>query len=425
MDHRNDRIEAVAALEILDSRGNPTLAVRVRLADGSEAVAQVPSGASTGSHEAVELRDGDPARYGGRGVTRARRHVEEVCAPALLGRSAADQAGIDRLLVELDGTPNKSRLGANAVLGVSLAVLQAAAVSHRLPLYRAVGGAAAGPLPVPFLNVLNGGVHADNGLDIQEFMLVPGGASSFAEALRMAAETFHALGALLKERGLRTAVGDEGGYAPDLPDHRTALELLTAAIERAGYRPGEDIALALDVAASELAEAGGYRLEGSRRSADDLTAWYRELLDRYPIVSIEDGLGEDDWAGWQRLTRTLGDRVQLVGDDLFVTNPERIARGIREGAANAVLIKPNQIGTVSETVAAVRRTLARGWHAMLSHRSGETADTAIADLAVGLGTGQIKAGAPSRGERVAKYNRLLWIEAEDPALGYAGWEAVR
>jgi enolase (EC 4.2.1.11) len=406
------RIEQVRAREILDSRGNPTLEVEVVLGDGSVGRAAVPSGASTGRHEAVELRDGE-ARYRGKGVRRAVAAVMEVLAPAVRGMDACRQAEIDLRLCELDGTPNKARLGANALLGVSLAVCHAAAASLRLPLFAYIGGALVRTLPIPLLNVLNGGRHAENSLDIQEFLLIPHGARSFAEALQMGAETYHALGALLRKRGYSTTVGDEGGFAPMLSSHEEALELLVQAIEQAGYRPGEHIAIGLDVAASELFEDGQYHLRRSRRerlSSEELIGWYGELLGRYPIVSIEDGLAEDDWAGWKLLTGALGARVQLVGDDLFVTNPERLQRGIAEGIANAVLIKPNQIGTLTETVETVRLAHRFGYRTVISHRSGETEDVTIAHLAVGLGIGQIKTGAPCRGERTAKYNELLRIE---------------
>lgn len=414
-----DTITEVRAYEILDSRGTPTLAVRVRLEDGSEGLAQVPSGASTGRHEAVELRDGT-ARYGGKGVETARRHVEEVLGPLVRGRPAHDQAGLDAALVAADGDPQKARLGANAILGVSMAVARAAAAAAGLPLYRYLGGSRAARLPVPLLNVINGGAHADNNLDVQEFMLVPLGAPDFAEAMRMAVETYAALKARLQAAGLRTAVGDEGGFAPDLPSDEHALDLLVEAIRAAGLEPGRDVALALDVAASELYADGRYRLRGQTVGADGLIRWYTELVDRFPVVSLEDGLAEDDWEGWKALAEALGSRIQLVGDDLFVTHPERIRRGIRERVANAVLIKLNQIGTVSETLDAVRIAQEAGWRAVISHRSGETDDTMVADLAVAVNAGQIKTGAPARGERVAKYNRLLMLAVDDPSLRYAG-----
>ncbi|MCY0865266.1 MAG: phosphopyruvate hydratase [Sulfobacillus sp.] len=418
----NDTIRSVQAFEILDSRGNPTLTVRMTLEDGTEAFASVPSGASTGIHEAVELRDGG-ARFQGKGVQTAVRHVNEIIAPQVVGMSAGDQADVDHVLQSLDGTMQKSRLGANALLGVSMAALRAAAVSRRVSLYRYIGGAQATTLPVPLLNVLNGGAHADNNVDIQEFMIVPAGAGTFSEAMRMASETYHALKALLKSQGLRTAVGDEGGFAPDLRSDTEALDLLLKAIETAGLEAGKDIVLALDVAASELYREGTYHVGGESKTAKDMVEWYRTLVEAYPIVSIEDGLAEDDWAGWSDLRQQLGDRIQLVGDDLFVTNPTRIVRGIEENVANAVLIKLNQIGTVSETLEAIHRTHRAGWQAIVSHRSGETEDTTIADLTVGVNGTQIKTGAPARSERVAKYNRLLLIEADDPSLEYAGWEA--
>jgi enolase len=420
----DDTIRAVQAYEILDSRGTPTLAVRVTLADGHTGVAKVPSGASTGAHEAVELRDGG-ARYGGKGVRTAKRHVEEVLGPAVVGRPAHDQAGIDRVLVETDGDPQKGKLGANAILGVSLAVSHAAAAARDLPLYRYWGGSRAATLPVPQLNVINGGAHADNNLDVQEFMLVPWGAPTFAEAIRMAVETYQALKARLKAQGLRTAVGDEGGFAPDLTDDRAALDLLMAAIADAGLKPGEEMALAVDVAASELYRDGQYRLSGRTLSAAALIDVYASWVDAYPIVSLEDGLAEDDWDAWPELTRRLGSRIQLVGDDLLVTNPARIERAIAAKAANAALIKLNQIGTVSETFRAIQLAQEAGWRAVVSHRSGETDDASIADLAVAANAGQIKTGAPARGERVAKYNRLLMMAEDDPTLAYAGRAAFR
>ncbi len=418
----SNRIKTIRAFEILDSRGNPTVAVNVVLDEGTTAWARVPSGASTGAHEAIELRDGG-ARYGGKGVLAACRNINDVMAPALIGMAVDEQWRIDQLLRDLDGDPQKARLGANACLGVSLAVLHAAAAHHRLPLYRYIGGANARWLPVPLLNVVNGGAHADNNVDIQEFMLVPAGAESFADAMRMAAETYHALKSLLQQRGLRTAVGDEGGFAPDLEDNRAVLDLLVEAMQNAGLKPGEDMALALDIAANELRTADGYRLGGENKTATELIEYYRELIEGYPIVSLEDGLSEDDWEGWGQLNRELGGMVQIIGDDIFVTNPTRIQRGIQEDSANAVLIKLNQIGTVSETLEAIRLTEATGWRSIISHRSAETEDTSIADLSVGMNTGQIKTGAPARSERVAKYNRLLIIEAEDAQLRYAGWGA--
>jgi len=420
------KIISIRAREILDSRGNPTVEVDVLLEGGVLGRAGVPSGASTGAHEALELRDGDASRFLGKGVTRAVAHVNEVIAPVLVGMDALDQAGIDRKLCELDGTPNKSRLGANAILGVSLAVAKASAASLSLPLFRYLGGASRRELPVPLMNVINGGLHADNTLDIQEFMIVPLGAPTFSEALRMGTETFQHLKKLLQERGLSTTVGDEGGFAPNLPTNADALDLLLQAIERAGYEPGKDIALAVDVAASNLYHEGRYRFPGENveRDREGMVAYLEGLLDRYPVVSIEDGLHEDDWEGWEMLTRHLGGRVQLVGDDLFVTNVDRLQRGIRQGVANAILIKPNQIGTISETLAAVELAKRAGYGVIISHRSGETEDPAIADLAVATNAGQIKTGAPSRGERVVKYNQLLRIEEALASGGtYAGRSA--
>jgi enolase len=408
------KIVSLRAREVLDSRGNPTLEVDVALDDGTVGRAAVPSGASTGAHEALELRDGDPARYGGKGVLRAVANVGEVIGPALVGRSPFDQEAIDRLLLELDGTPNKSRLGANAILGVSLAVAHAAAAARHLPLYQYLGGPDAHRLPLPLFNILNGGRHARGGVDFQEFMVAPIGASTFAEALRWGAEVYHALGRLLDERGLATGVGDEGGFAPALGRNEDALALVLEAIERAGRRPGDEVALALDAAASELYRDGRYHLsrEGRVLSSTELVALWQDWCSRYPIVSIEDGLAEDDWEGWRLLTERLGQDVQLVGDDLFVTSVERLRRGIEAGAANAILVKPNQIGTLSETLEAVRLARQARYAAIISHRSGETEDTTIADLAVATGVGQIKTGAPARGERTAKYNRLLRIEEE-------------
>ena len=404
-------IEIVLAREVLDSRGNPTLECEVQLEDGAVGRAIVPSGASTGRFEAVELRDGGD-RYGGKGVQQAVRNVNELIAPRLLDEDPYDQRAVDGLLRDLDGTDNKSELGANATLGVSMAVARAAAASLEVPLFRHLGGIAAYLLPVPMMNVLNGGVHADNDVDFQEFMVVPVGAPSFSEALRMGVEVYHALKGVLKARGLSTGVGDEGGFAPDLPGNEAALELLVEAIGKAGYEPGGEVALALDPATSELWDQGRYELPGDGRTldSDGMVELWRGLCDRYPIVSIEDGLAEDDWAGWTALTGVLGDRVQLVGDDLFVTNVERIRRGLAERAANAVLIKVNQIGTLTETFDAVELAHRSGWSTVVSHRSGETEDTTIADLAVAAGSGQIKTGAPSRSERVAKYNQLLRIE---------------
>ena len=404
-------IEIVLAREVLDSRGNPTLECEVQLEDGAVGRAIVPSGASTGRFEAVELRDGGD-RYGGKGVQQAVRNVNELIAPRLLDEDPYDQRAVDGLLRDLDGTDNKSELGANATLGVSMAVARAAAASLEVPLFRHLGGIAAYLLPVPMMNVLNGGVHADNDVDFQEFMVVPVGAPSFSEALRMGVEVYHALKGVLKARGLSTGVGDEGGFAPDLPGNEAALELLVEAIGKAGYEPGGEVALALDPATSELWDQGRYELPGDGRTldSDGMVELWRGLCDRYPIVSIEDGLAEDDWAGWTALTGVLGDRVQLVGDDLFVTNVERIRRGLAERAANAVLIKVNQIGTLTETFDAVELAHRSGWSTVVSHRSGETEDTTIADLAVAAGSRQLKTGAPPRCVRGAKYNELLRIE---------------
>ncbi|WP_328594084.1 phosphopyruvate hydratase [Actinomadura macrotermitis] len=413
-------IEAVIAREILDSRGNPTVEVEVLLADGTEAQAAVPSGASTGQFEAVELRDGGE-RYGGKGVRKAVKAVNDIVDEKLVGYPATEQRLIDQLLIDLDGTPDKSQLGANAILGVSLAVARAAADSSGLPLFRYVGGPNAHVLPVPMMNILNGGAHADTNVDIQEFMIAPIGAPTFSEAVRWGAETYHALKSVLKAKGLNTGLGDEGGFAPELPSNREALDLILEAIGKAGFTPGRDIALALDVAATEFCEGGSYTFEGGKRSAADMAAYYGELLDAYPLVSIEDPLDEEDWAGWIDLTAQAGDRVQLVGDDLFVTNPERLARGIAEGAANALLVKVNQIGTLTETLDAVALAHGARYASMMSHRSGETEDTTIADLAVATNCGQIKTGAPARSDRVAKYNQLLRIEEQlGDAARYAG-----
>ena len=419
-------IEDVIGREILDSRGNPTVEVDVFLEGGAVGTAMVPSGASTGAHEAVELRDGDPERYGGKGVLTAVRHVNETIRPELLGIDAVDQISLDRLLIDLDGTPNKSTLGANALLGVSLAVAHAAAEAVGLPLYRYLGGAGARILPVPLVNILNGGKHAIDSTDFQEFMIVPLGAPTFREGLRWAAETFHALGRLLHEEGFATTVGDEGGYAPSLGSNEDAIAAVLTAIERAGYTPGEQIAIALDPASTELYSDGRYTLARENRALTgaELVDFWTDWVDRYPIVSLEDGLAEDDWEGWAELTERLGDRIQLVGDDLLVTNTERLARAIRERAANSILIKLNQIGTLTETVEAVEMAQRAGWTAVISHRSGETEDTTIADLVVGLNAGQIKTGSTSRSERVAKYNRLLRIEEElGDAAEYAGRRA--
>jgi enolase len=416
-------IEDVIGREILDSRGNPTVEVDVFLEDGSVGTAMVPSGASTGAHEAVELRDGDAERYRGKGVLDAVRHVNETIRPEIVGADAIDQVSLDRLLVELDGSDNKSRLGANALLGVSLAAAHAASESVGLPLYRYLGGAGARTVPVPLVNILNGGKHAVDSTDFQEFMVAPLGAASFREGLRWAAETFHALGELLHERGLATTVGDEGGYAPSLGSNEDAIAAVLTAIERAGYEPGEQVAIALDPATTELFGDGRYTLAREDRTltSAELTDFWSDWADRYPIVSLEDGLAEDDWSGWSELTARLGDRLQLVGDDLLVTNTERLARAIRERAANSILVKLNQIGTLTETIEAVEMAQRAGWTAVISHRSGETEDTTIADLVVALNTGQIKTGSTSRGERTAKYNRLLRIEEElaDAAV-YAG-----
>jgi enolase len=414
-------IDAVGAREILDSRGNPTVEVEVALDDGTIARAAVPSGASTGQFEAAELRDGDSKRYSGKGVAKAVIGVLDEIGPALVGFEASEQRLVDRTLVDLDGTPTKSRLGANAILGVSLAVARAASESAELPLFRYVGGPNAHLLPVPMMNILNGGAHADTGVDVQEFMIAPIGAATFRESLQWGAEVYHALKAVLKQKGLATGLGDEGGFAPDLPSNRNALDLIGVAVESAGFTLGEDIALALDVAATEFHTDGTYMFEGAEKSAAKMADYYAGLVDAYPLVSIEDPLDEDDWAGWKQLTETLGDRVQLVGDDLFVTNPERLERGIRESTANALLVKVNQFGTLTETLDAVSMAHRSGYRCMMSHRSGETEDTTIADLAVATDCGQIKTGAPARSERVAKYNQLLRIEEElDDAARFAG-----
>lgn len=413
-------IESIIAREILDSRGNPTVEVEILLDDDTVARAAVPSGASTGAFEAAELRDGD-ARYGGKGVMQAVGNVEDEIAPELLGLEATDQRLIDQVMIDLDGTPNKARLGANAILGVSLAVAKAAAISAGLPLFRYLGGPNAHVLPVPMMNILNGGAHADTGVDVQEFMIAPIGASTFGEALRQGTEVYHALKSVLKQQGYATGLGDEGGFAPDLPSNRAALELIATAVEATGLKLGTDIALALDVAATEFHKNGEYLFEGTARSAQWLTAYYETLLSDFPIVSIEDPLSEDDWAGWIHLTESIGSRVQVVGDDLFVTNPTRLQRGIDEDAANALLVKVNQIGSLTETLDAVSLAHRAGFSCMMSHRSGETEDTTIADLAVATDCGQIKTGAPARSERVAKYNQLLRIEEElDDAARYAG-----
>ena len=415
-------IEFVDAREILDSRGNPTVEVQVILDDGSEGRAAVPSGASTGAFEAAELRDGDKGRYGGKGVLKAVENVQEQIGPEVTGFEAVEQRLLDAAMLELDGTPNKSKLGANAILGVSLAVAHAAAESSGLPLYRYVGGPNAHILPVPMMNILNGGSHADSNVDIQEFMIAPIGAESFAEALEMGAGVYHALKAVLKGRGLATGLGDEGGFAPNLESNAAALDLIVEAIKNAGFEPGKDVALALDVAASEFYnEDGTYAFEGGSKTADEMIAYYAGLVDKYPMVSIEDPLNEEDWDGWKKITDELGDKVQLVGDDLFVTNVARLQRGIDTSTANALLVKVNQIGSLTETIDAVDLAHRNGYRTMMSHRSGETEDTTIADLAVALGCGQIKSGAPARTERVAKYNQLLRIEEDlDDAATYAG-----
>jgi enolase len=431
----NTEIEVIDAREILDSRGNPTVEVDVVLADGSVGRAAVPSGASTGAHEAVELRDGDADRYGGKGVTKAVRNVTDTIAPALYGMDAADQAGIDEVLIELDGTANKATLGANATLGVSLACAHAASASHDLPLYRYLGGVGARILPAPMFNILNGGKHAQDSTDFQEFMVMPVGLDSFSEALRAGAEIFHALRGILHDGGFATGQGDEGGFAPSLASNEAAIEVVLRSIEKAGYRPGLDVAIALDPAVTELVEEGsgtggaafryGLAKEGRTLESGELIDLWADWVARFPIVSLEDGLAEDDWEGWRELRRRLGDTIQLVGDDLLVTNTERIARAIELEAANSVLIKLNQIGTLSETVEAIELARRAGWSAVVSHRSGETEDTTIADLVVAMGTGQIKTGAPSRSERVAKYNRLLRIEGElGDAARYLGRAAL-
>jgi enolase len=415
------RIADVQARQIIDSRGNPTVEVDVRLESGAVGRAAVPSGASTGVHEAVELRDGGPA-YGGKGVTQAVANVQGEIRDAVLGMEATEQDALDRRLIELDGTPNKGRLGANAILGVSLAAAKAAAADAEQPLFRHLGGDGAATLPVPMLNVINGGVHAANSIDLQEFMLVPVGADSFAEALRIGAEVYHALKKVLDERGLATGVGDEGGFAPDLESSEAAIEAILEAAERAGHR--ERVAIALDPATSEVFSDGRYRFEGRDLSSDELPGFWRGIVDSYPVVSIEDGCAEDDWDAWAALTQELGDRVQLVGDDVFVTNPERLQQGIERGVANSILVKVNQIGTLTETIAAVQLAQRSRYSAVMSHRSGETEDATIADLAVALGTGQIKTGAPARSDRVAKYNQLLRIEELLGARAtYPGWDA--
>ena len=418
----------VYAREILDSRGNPTVEAEVTLADGSIGRAAVPSGASTGSYEALELRDGDKRRYGGKGVEKAVANINDTIGPELEGFDATEQMEIDNLMIELDGTPNKEKLGANAILAVSLACAKAAAKSLGLPLYRYIGGTWAHVLPVPLMNILNGGAHADNNVDIQEFMIAPVGAVTFAEALRMGAEVFHSLRSVVRKKGLNTAVGDEGGIAPDLKSNDEALDLIVNAIEVAGYKPGEEVLIALDAAASEMYKEGVYVFEGEgkKRSSDEMGGFWADLVSKYPIISIEDGLAEDDWDGWKKMTEAIGGRVQIVGDDLFVTNTERIERGIKSGVANSVLIKVNQIGTLTETLAAIDMAHRAGYTAVVSHRSGETEDVTIAHIAVATNSGQIKTGAPSRTDRVAKYNELLRIGVLlDEASEYAGRAGFR
>ncbi|MHB1406527.1 MAG: phosphopyruvate hydratase [Desulfitobacteriaceae bacterium] len=420
-------IADVYAREILDSRGNPTVEVDVTLEDGSMGRAAVPSGASTGAFEAVELRDGDKQRYLGKGVQQAVENVNALIAPEIEGMNAFDQPAIDRTLIELDGTDNKGKLGANAILGVSLAVAKAAAESVGLPLYQYLGGVNAKELPVPMMNILNGGKHADNNVDIQEFMIMPVGAANFAEGLRMGAEVYHSLKAVLKEKSLATAIGDEGGFAPSLESNADALLAIVEAIQRAGYQPGEQVALALDVAATELYQDGYYNLagEGLKKTSEEMIAYYEKLIEDYPIVSIEDGLSEEDWEGWRLMTERLGSKIQLIGDDLFVTNPQRLARGIKEKCANSILIKLNQIGTLTETLDAIEMAKRAGYTAVVSHRSGETEDVTMAHVAVAVNAGQIKTGAPARTERVAKYNELLRIEEELGETGiYRGREVL-
>jgi len=416
----------ILAREILDSRGNPTVEVDVTLEDGSFGRAAVPSGASTGAYEAVELRDGEKDRYLGKGVMNAVTNVNIIIAPALFDQNALDQATIDRIMNELDGTPNKSKLGANAILGVSLAVAKAAADSVGLPLYRYIGGVNAKELPVPLMNILNGGKHADNNVDIQEFMIAPVGAASFAGALRMGAEVFHNLKNVLKKKGYNTAVGDEGGFAPNLRSNEEALEVIVEAIQKAGYKPGEDISLAMDPAATEFFQDGKYNLasEGLTLSPEKMVEYYSALVSKYPVISIEDGLAEDDWEGWQLMTRVLGKKIQIVGDDIFVTNTEKLAKGIEMGVANSILVKVNQIGSLTETLNTIEMAKRAGYTAVISHRSGETEDVTIADLAVAVNAGQIKTGAPSRTDRVAKYNQLLRIEQQlDDSAVYKGRKA--
>jgi enolase len=419
-------IVEVLGREVLDSRGNPTVEVEVWLESGAMGRAIVPSGASTGAHEAIELRDGDKSRYLGKGVLQAVKNVNEVIAPRIIGMDALAQVAIDQAMIELDGTPNKSKLGANAILGVSMAVARAAADALGIPLYTYLGGFNAKVMPVPMMNILNGGAHADNNVDIQEFMIMPVGAENMREAIRMGAEIFHSLKAVLKGKGYTTSVGDEGGFAPNLSSNEEALQTIVAAIERAGYNPGKDVMLALDVASTEMYKDGVYHFEGEgiTRTSEEMIAFYEELVAKYPIISIEDGLAEDDWEGWQKLTERLGDKVQLVGDDLFVTNTKRLAEGIEKGVGNAILVKVNQIGTLTETFDAIEMAKRAGYTAVISHRSGESEDTTIADIAVATGAGQIKTGAPSRTDRVAKYNQLLRIADQlDSTAQYPGLKA--
>jgi enolase len=419
-------IKRIEGRQILDSRGNPTVEVEVLLDDGAVGLAAVPSGASTGSHEAVELRDGDPSKYQGKGVLKAVNNIQKIIAPAIVGMSALKQEAIDRRMIELDGTPNKGKLGANAILGVSLAVAHAAAKSKGVPLYRYLGGTEAHLLPVPLMNILNGGKHAEDSVDLQEFMVVPAGAESFAHALRIGSEVYHALKEVLKKKGANTAVGDEGGFAPRLATNREAVEVIIAAIGAAGYKPGRECFIALDPASTEFYNQGKYVLakEGLSYTSAEMVNYYYKLVASYPIISIEDGLAEDDWGGWQFLNKKLDSRIQLVGDDLYTTNKERLSRGIKERASNSILIKLNQIGTLSETLEVMEMAKKAGWTSVVSHRSGETEDTTISDLAVAMNSGQIKAGAPCRSERVAKYNRLLRIEEElGKKAEYAGREA--
>jgi enolase len=417
-------IEAVGAREILDSRGNPTVEVEVALEDGTFARAGIPSGASTGAFEAVERRDGDAKRYLGKGVLGAVKSVNEDIAPAVVGLEATDQRLVDQTMIDLDGTPNKEKFGANAILGVSLAVAKAAAASSDLPLYKYIGGANAHILPVPMMNILNGGSHADSNVDIQEFMIAPIGAPTIREAIRWNAEVYHNLKSVLKSKGLATGLGDEGGFAPNLGSNSEALDLIVSAIEKAGYTPGKDVSLALDVAATEFFKDGAYQWEGGKKSAEEMIAFYKQAVNDYPLISIEDPLDEDDWAGWTAMTAAMGEKTQIVGDDLFVTNPVRLARGIKEKSANSLLVKLNQIGTVTETNDAVTMAARAGFTAMVSHRSGETEDTSIADLSVAYGLGQLKTGAPARGERISKYNQLMRIEEElEGAAVYAGRSA--